>query len=352
VPVPAFGAEPTPKKTLTSRQRVLLFVALCLVCVAGTAGYTIHAATRGAGAGGSAAASPFAPPPAVIAAKPHLVFMDASSAKTFGAVGLEALGAPEERTLTPLDCIRVYVAAGNGICMSDDASILDPYRISFFGPDFKVRSHRSLPGQPSRARVSADGRYGATTVFLTGGTYADESFTTQATIWDMATGAPIANLDDFTARKDGQVIHAPTMNYWGVTFSRQRQGLFYATLGTGTHEYLVRGDLASRRVEVLRDGVECPSVSPDGTRIAFKQRTGDPNYLNWRIAVLDVATLQDHPLAETHDVDDQAEWLDNQTVLYTLTTGHQPAVWAAPADGSGHPRLFIAGAESPAVAVG
>jgi hypothetical protein len=285
-----------------------------------------------------------------VAAKPHVVFLDRSSEKTFGRVGLEALGSPEERGLTALSCLRVYVAAGNGICMAEDTSILNPYRVSFFGPDFKVRSHRSLPGQPSRARVSADGRYGATTVFLTGGTYADESFTTQATVWDMATGAPIANLDDFTAMKDGRAIHAPTMNYWGVTFSRQQEGLFYATLGTGTHEYLVRGDLATRRLDVLRDGVECPSVSPDGTRIAFKQRTGPD--LTWRIAVLDVATLQDHPLAETQNVDDQPEWLDNQTVLYALTSGPQPAVWAAPADGSGPSRRFLAGAESPAVAAG
>jgi hypothetical protein len=120
-PVRDIEAGPT-KPTLTTRQRVLSFVVLCLVCVAGSAGYTIHAANRKSG--NVAAASPFAPPPAVIAAQPHVVFLDTSSAKTFLRVGFEALGSPEERTLTGLTCVRVYAAAGNGICLSDDDSIL------------------------------------------------------------------------------------------------------------------------------------------------------------------------------------------------------------------------------------
>jgi hypothetical protein len=61
--------------------------------------------------------------------------------------------------------------------------------------------------------------------------------------------------------------------------------------------------------------------------------------------VLDLATLQDHPLAETRSVDDQAEWLDNDTVLYAVGSD----TWAVPADGRGAPRLFAAGADSPVV---
>jgi hypothetical protein len=54
---------------------------------------------------------------------------------------------------------------------------------------------------------------------------------------------------------------------------------------------------------------------------------------------------------ETRSVDDQAEWLDNDRVLYAMPADHAnlPDVWSVPADGTGAPRLFLAQAESPAV---
>ena len=100
---------------------------------------------------------------------------------------------------------------------------------------------------------------------------------------------------------------------WGVTFDPTNTNRFFATLGTQGHTCLVEGNLAARRANVLRDGVECPSVSPDGTRIAFKMKTadnGDAELPTWRPALLDLTTLKDHLLAETRSVDDQIEWLD------------------------------------------
>jgi hypothetical protein len=92
---------------------------------------------------------------------------------------------------------------------------------------------------------------------------------------------------------------------------------------TGSHYHLIRGHAHSRRAEILRDGVECSSVSPDGTRLAYKSRIDhgfDP--ATWQLHVLDLATLADDPLAETCNVDDQAAWADNSHVLYcTQSTG-------------------------------
>lgn len=188
-------------------------------------------------------------------------------------------------------------------------------------------------------------------MFVTGHSYAAPgTFSTQTTLYDMSTGELLGDLEHFEVFKDGSQTEAPDFNFWGVTFANQ-PGRFYATLGTAGHTYLVRGDVETLRMEVLQDGVECPSLSPDNTRIAFKQRVASGlGPVEWRPAVLDLATLEDHPLAEDRNVDDQIEWLDNDTVLYAVDTGFGgPSTWSAPADGTGEPRLFLRHADSPAV---
>jgi hypothetical protein len=182
------------------------------------------------------------------------------------------------------------------------------------------------------------------------------SFSTATTIYDTVTGAPLANLEDFTVTRDGKRFQAIDFNFWGVTFARER-GKFYATLGTGGQTYLVEGNVQTRRAHVLRRGVECPSVSPDNTRVAFKRLVskgaGGLGPLRWRVSVLDLKTLKDKFVADTRNVDDQVEWLDDKTLLYSVDDGTGPPdTWAVPADGSGKPRLFISAADSPTVVRG
>ena len=65
--------------------------------------------------------------------------------------------------------------------------------------------------------------------------------------------------------------------------------------------------------------------------------------------MLDLATLTVTPLAEPNSVDDQAAWLDDRTVAYTLRQPDgRPDIWSVPADGTGEPRLLVPQAESPA----
>jgi Tol biopolymer transport system component len=125
-----------------------------------------------------------------------------------------------------------------------------------------------------------------------------------------------------------------------MTFDPTDSNRFYATLGTGDHHYLVEGNIAEREMKVVRDGVECPSLSPDGKQIAYKSRIGNNR---WRLRVLDVATLEDHPVAEERSIDDQVEWLDNKTLAYS--DGRN--VYTVPADGSGEPGLLVRDATSP-----
>ena len=87
--------------------------------------------------------------------------------------------------------------------------------------------------------------------------------------------------------------------------------------------------------------------------MAFKQRSdGVTGPVTWRLWVLDLDTGTRHPLAETRNVDDQAEWLDDEHVLYALPGGDgRTAImdeWITPADGGGEPRLFLPEATPPA----
>jgi len=106
-------------------------------------------------------------------------------------------------------------------------------------------------------------------------------------------------------------------------------------------QYLVEGDVEARTARVIHEGVECPSLSPDGRRIAFKKR----HDRQWQMSVLELASGRETPLAETRGVDDQVEWLDDRRILYGL----QGDIWVVPADGSGKPRGYLADALSPAV---
>ncbi|MGH8972138.1 MAG: hypothetical protein ACRD0C_02915 [Acidimicrobiia bacterium] len=344
---------PVGPRRPSGRARVAGFVALCVACVSVSVAYLTHAERRDRRDVPAVDPEVAAAGLEGVVAQPHVVFRTLAAGQA-GLVAVAPAADPDgPRALTELDCLRVYMAAGSGMCLTEKGGTFTPYSVVFFGPDFRPRGQESLAGLMSRARVSPDGRYGTATVFVTGHSYAPGTFSTQTTIHDMATGELLGELESFTVEKDGKEIKAADFNFWGVTFARE-PGIFYATLGTAGHTYLVRGDVESARMEVLRDGVECPSLSPDGTRIAFKQRTGSGlGPVTWRPAVLDVATLADHPLSEDRTVDDQIEWLNDDTVLYAVDTGvGAPDTWAASADGTGEPRLFLTDADSPAVVRG
>jgi len=274
---------------------------------------------------------------------PQLLFRNAITDKTFGKLALASLSDPDHhRAVSDLSCDRVYYANGRGLCLTATSSFANSYEAKIFDADFHVVKSLKLPGLPSRARVSRDGRLGAMTTFVNGDSYDPGNFSTRTSIVDLATGEIIANLEDFRVLRDGEVFKRRNFNFWGVTFAHDDDRI-YATLGSGRESFLVQGSLKSRTFQVLTKHLECPSLSPDETRIAFKQSLD--SHGAWRIYVLDLKTMKRWPLAETNSVDDQVEWLDANRILYWRGTD----IWVVNADGRGKPAVFVRKASSPAV---
>ncbi len=197
-----------------------------------------------------------------------------------------------------------------------------------------------LAGLPSPVRMSADSSLVATTTFVGGNPYAQVSLSTK---------------DIDSAQRDEPRDHPvleDNSRRPGMTFAED-DDTFYATAASGSTTWLMRGSTKEKSMVSLRTDAECPSLSPDQARIAYKKRPESKARGMWRLAVLDLRTGQESLLAETRSVDDQAEWLDGNRLLDRLpgigsevTTSE---VWVVPAFGTGATTVFIPEASSPAV---
>ena len=284
---------------------------------------------------------------------PSLMFVSVASDDTFKHVLLSPLAAPDSGAfVTPLVCERVYFSGHRGLCLAEAPASDLPVTIwaQVFDERFERRERFPLTGLPSRLRVSPDGRRAAATLFSSGHSYAERGFATTTTILDLESGiVAVPDLEQFSVQRDGAAFHAVDFNFWGLTFARDSD-TFYATLSSGGRQYLIKGSVNGRDARVIHEGVECPSLSPDNHRIAFKQRIGGSNGW-WQLTLLDLQTMGEKPLwNESRSVDDQVEWLDDAHVMYHLTGASTAAdVWSAAIDGETPPSLVLPAAYSPAV---
>ena len=334
------------------RHRVWAFVALCVVAVAATIWYAGGAVRRGrsntvgSAADTSAGAAPgLAAPPA----RPYLMVRSTMPGDTWRRLMLVPLSAPAgPGYATDLTCERAYFAGTRGVCLVEATEGLTiKYYADVFDDRFVRLQRLPLTGLPSRTRVAPDGRLAAITVFETGHSYVETGFSTRTTIVDTMAGRTLTDLESFAVSRDGKPFREVDFNFWGVTFT-QDSNRFYATLASGGVKYLIEGDAAGRTARVLRTGIECPSLSPDNTRIAFKHLLRADGY--WQLRVHDLRTGTDTVLAkEVRSVDDQVEWADNERILYHITGERGADIWSLKADGSERPLLLREYSYGPAV---
>ena len=284
-----------------------------------------------------------------ILARPHLLFRHTAPGASFGKLSVAPLDHLDTRLSTALSCERLSFARDRGLCLRLERGVFNRYFAILLDERLNGGASIKLQGLPSRTRASADGRVGAVTVFVVGDGYAAD-FSTRTTLLDLASGDEIGELEQFATWRNGARFRAVDFNFWGVTFAADGN-TFYASLRTAGTTYLVRGELTLRKLTVLRENVECPSLSPDNRLLAYKRRVG-PSPDSWRIHVLDLDSNTERIVAaETRYVDDQVEWLDDSRLLYAIPrrTTVISDIWVAPIDGNGPARIFLAEAESPIV---
>jgi len=334
-----------PVGSSMGRRRVLAFVGVALLAVLGAIAYLL-----GARAEIPEQPTPQAGPGPIAGLTSYVAFRASTTDDQFGRVAVVPWDQPDaDPTVTGLSCERIHMSRFGGVCLAVDRAVVTTAKVLLLGPDMSVRHTLSTAGIPSRARVSPDGRWAATTTFVFGHAYAGGSFSTLTEIYDMGTGQSLGSVEDFSISRDGQPCSAADVNVWGVTFADDGR-TFYATVMSDGKRLLTKGDIPSRHLDMTDIPAECPSLSPSGKLVAYKSATGPQT---WQINVRAVDGGSEVTVSETRSIDDQIEWLDEEHVLYGLDReggdgGALTDIWMASADGSGVPSVLVPAGWSPA----
>ena len=350
---PVSPAE-TGRTAFTARTRWLVLALVATLVLGGSLAYLLGASAQQRAASQappsvdvapSAGPSTPARPPT-----PHIVFVNTAGGTGYGTIATVPLAEPgSARSLSGVPCERVFANRSSLVCLRAAGPLPGVTRALTVDTAWGVTGGWDLNGVLSRTRVSEPAGHVATTTFVSGHTYASSDFVTETRIRTGA-GEDLGNLEDFAITVEGQPLTAPDRNVWGVTFSRSDADLFYATVASGDRRWLARGSIAGRSLTSIAPDVECPSLSPDGTKIAFKRRVPGLG-VAWRLEVMDLSTGQVTAVKERRSIDDQPEWLDDRTVLYGMPRAGNDGsdVWAVDVVADSLPAVAIEYAWSPAV---
>lgn len=332
---------------MNNRTKLLISVTAVAGCVAGSVGYVAWVNNRERAKELAAATDSGLPEAGDASADNRLYAINRSPGDTYGVVTIiEPDGTVEPFGPTDRRCDVLHRGGEVLACLSDDNGKGTTVEVIDVETGETIQSYTSL-GLPSRMRVSDDDRWMAYTVFVEGHSYTTPGeFSTDPTIIDLEAGS-YQTVEAFTARDlNGKVINAVDRNYWGMSFVDGGDGLFYAALQSNGVTYIIEGDANTRTAQVILEGYGCPSPSPDGKRLIVR----DEHTLEFLLH--DLETGETTPLPETRLSDDQAEWIDNSTIVYSLPADNpgsaaQPAmdVWSLNVDG-GEPVMIARAASS------
>ncbi len=347
-----------------SRTRVVMVIAIVIFCLTGGVGYFVWASSDYST---SIVRLPYSQLPNSLTQTPgsdSTSAVDVSDrAAKYGGTGPALLYVsrgtdhfgklvvvPDGGRPIPVDrsCDRVHASRETVSCLSADTARPGIANITELDRGFGVRREVSLLGRPSRTRVSPDGKRIAITNFITGHSYNGEpgSFSTETAI--IETPTYVRQLENFEVTRDGKRFMPVDRNLWGVTFAKDSNEL-YVTMKSAQTTYLLRGDIKLNKLTVVEENVECPSLSPDATKIAFKQKVDG----GWKAAVLDLATNK-RTVLRSGLIDDQIEWLDTDTIVYGQSRisergGRTADIWSLDIVDSAKPNVLVENGESPAV---
>lgn len=338
------------RSALTTGQRVAIIASLSVVSLgaAGVYGIQVLGEHQERTSGASAARVSDTLPDG-----PQVVFRNMATGQGYGMMSSVALSDPDgPRTVSDQPCDRVDATDHLVSCLRTIRGVPTTFETNVLTPDGELVTTWPLAGIPSRTRVSDDGLV-ASTAFVTGHSYATDTFSTETTVKG-PDGRDFGSIQDFDMTIEGRPLLAVDRNVWGVTFAGGDR--FYATVASGGRTWLVEGDFAARTLSSVAEGAECPSVSPDGSRVAYKvvrAGTGTASTpVHWDIAVLDLATGSETVIELERGIDDQLEWLDDEYLLYGLPRLDAPGdadVYRILPEAGAEPQLFIEHAWSPSV---
>ena len=278
---------------------------------------------------------------------PFVIFRTLAPQDAHGHVAVVSLDPGEAaRHVSTLACARVHYAGGAGLCLVIESAPDSSINVAYVFDHTFTRRHRLvLPGVPTRARVSPNGRRASITTYAETEAPEGERLVTDSVIIDVASGSVLANLRSFRIEHEGPPLTGP-VDISSVAFEPDGDR-FFATLATATTRYLVAGSVDERRLTTLRDGVASEALSPDGRHLVVKRRGAGPAV--WRLVVIDLHTWAERALNQgSRSVDDQVEWLDNDHVMFHDVVDDTTAVWMLPIDGITAPRVYLRDAFSAA----
>ncbi|TDW24557.1 TolB family protein [Kribbella kalugense] len=323
-------------------RRLLLATVAVLALLGGAITYVVQARTGGA----TENAVPVVTGQPMKLDPQTMLFRNLADGPDSGKLAAVPMSDPAAaRRVGELHCDRFAAARGTAICLRLKPGSLPPLTdMIVLDANLRERHRETLPGTPSRARVSPDGRIVNWTLFVTGDSYAATGFSTRTGLYEVGSGRLVKTIEELAVFVHGKRYFASDLNYWGITFGADGNR-FYVTLGSKGKTYLIEADYRAYRGTAIAENVECPSLSPDGRRIAYKQKVATGT---WRLAVLDLATHQiTHP-PESRSIDDQPVWQGNSTLVYPVrNTRNTLDIWSVGL--TTPPKLLIPEATSPSL---